>query len=66
MGNLFTTTSKNFPTDECAICLAPLKDYPSKILICGHEYHKVCIKKWETKSDECPVCRERKPMGICG
>jgi len=43
---------------RCAICLV---DFEAGIMLrtlwCGHKFHQMCIDKWLTDKDECPICR---------
>jgi hypothetical protein len=43
----------------CSICLDKFElGKFSRVLSCGHEFHKVCIDKWCSQSSVCPNCRE--------
>lgn len=44
--------------DYCSICLSTeqLQDYEK--LICGHQFHHVCIQKWFFSKVTCPICRK--------
>lgn len=49
---------KHFPkkTLNCSICMSSLpKPF---VLLCGHQFHKNCIKKWYKYNNSCPVCRK--------
>ena len=43
--------------DVCAICLENFRTDKGVKLTCGHHYHKICIDKWTTVSDKCPLCK---------
>lgn len=40
---------------ECAICLKTHKMTATCSVNCGHQFGKVCLKKWKNKT--CPLCR---------
>ena len=40
--------------NTCSICL---ESGGSKLLPCGHRFHKTCIIKWMKVSKTCPLCR---------
>lgn len=44
---------------ECSICFENITNKNKIILICGHIYHKKCIKTWYNfkKNYSCPICR---------
>jgi hypothetical protein len=49
---------------ECSICLDELEPENTSLihknvttLVCGHLFHKKCIKKWLHKNNQCPYCR---------
>ena len=43
---------------ECSICLQETKETEySRLLKCGHKFHKKCIDKWIIKHNTCPICR---------
>lgn len=41
--------------ETCVICLSDL--YDIVVLLCGHTFHKKCIKKWLCRTNQCPICR---------
>ena len=46
--------------DTCAICIEPLQENDTLILLsCNHYYHYGCIKSWFNKELICPICRHR-------
>ena len=47
-------------SDMCTICQFPLLngEDDTKLLSCGHSFHKKCIDQWIERSNDCPVCRE--------
>lgn len=60
----------NSEVAECSICLEKLTfsppgleevaDIPSDVTTtapCGHAFHKKCLSKWLSVSNQCPVCR---------
>ena len=52
---------QNISTEkECPICMLGLplvKDSSSVVTICGHEYHRVCLREALKRSPACPLCR---------
>jgi len=49
----------NAETGECCICIDTFDsgDMVAK-LGCSHQFHKICIQKWLSKSMSCPCCRK--------
>lgn len=41
--------------NECSICLSKMF-FNRKKLICGHVFHKKCIKQHLMKKNTCPIC----------
>jgi len=41
----------------CAICLEEIKDKDIKEILCGHKFHKDCIKESFKYERKCPLCR---------
>lgn len=42
----------------CAICLEEYKEYESiSTLICSHEFHADCIRRWMLHKNICPLCK---------
>lgn len=44
---------------ECAVCLESLPSHAwwdSKVLLCGHEFHKKCVRA----VTKCPLCRDER------
>jgi hypothetical protein len=42
----------------CAICLESKRWYQeTRTLKCGHKFHMLCIHKWSSKNQNCPLCR---------
>lgn len=41
--------------NTCPICLDDDPDF--KLSVCGHKFHKECIKQWLSVKPECPLCR---------
>ena len=42
---------------ECDICQDKIKMEKTKILRCGHYFHKTCIDRWHQQRPNCPICR---------
>jgi len=38
--------------EDCSICLDAIKNKNAKMILCGHVFHKKCIKKWRMKGNE--------------
>ena len=47
-------------SDECCICLSPLRKYKKIYLSgCAHKLHYKCVKSWlSTGNNTCPLCLE--------
>ena len=45
--------------DNCSICLETLTTHASRIVNCGHLFHRECINEWVMvgKGERCPNCR---------
>lgn len=58
---LFRSTPKEAwgPVSTCTICL---EDDAKHKLVCGHEFHSHCIKRWLQSNRTCPVCRTVIPV----
>jgi hypothetical protein len=41
---------------KCPICLDRVGKR-GKITICGHKFHKRCIRQWREINHTCPICR---------
>ena len=41
----------------CAICLEIIES-DSINLQCNHNFHIICIDKWKSKENTCPICRK--------
>lgn len=37
------------------------REMKTKLLFCGHKFHKKCIKDWLARNDTCPICRRQRP-----
>ena len=50
-------------TDDCAICLRPLRSGPRRggALLCRHQFHSACLEKWARTNQTCPICRSALP-----
>ena len=46
-------------SEECTICLDPLKEDVVKLNNCSHVFHMGCIAEWLIRKRQCPICRER-------
>ena len=46
---------------KCVICSSQMGKCSDKIkLICGHTFHRKCIREWFLKtSNNCPLCRKK-------
>lgn len=54
------TKSTNKNKEECSICVQPFNKRNITVLICGHQFHKSCIRTWLTKENNmCPYCRAK-------
>ena len=42
---------------SCGICLTYYNDSAFTRLSCGHKFHRNCIKRWLSKKNSCPNCR---------
>lgn len=56
--------------DECPFCFELLKPDVEAVerLPCRHQFHALCMDRWEVRSPTCPTCRgdlEKKEEG-CG
>ena len=43
---------------SCIVC-SEIMVFPSTVIACGHTFCNMCIKKWNKKSANCPICRSR-------
>lgn len=43
----------------CSICYEYIEIDCIRLQVCKHQYHYTCIKRWLSKSNECPLCRQR-------
>lgn len=42
--------------EDCTICLCPTaRTRQTRVLACGHKFHKQCINQWTQET--CPTCR---------
>jgi len=54
-------------SDDCSICLEPLKAQPVQGLFCQHFFHTSCLAEWLPINNTCPYCRTaltRQPLAI--
>ncbi|ULY68570.1 hypothetical protein [Chlorella virus XW01] len=64
------TKNTNCPYCRCSLMESSTEYYEtgkhSKVSLgaCGHAYHSECINKWLTKSNDCPICREKWSFNI--
>ena len=42
---------------ECSICLDSIDFSTNDVLVCGHSFHAMCIRRWFDTSSVCPLCR---------
>ena len=52
---------KEIKDDVCTICLNKLKDDVVDI-VCGHQFHYVCINKYTNMNNCCHICQMRYPI----
>ncbi|XP_058152206.1 E3 ubiquitin-protein ligase TTC3 isoform X1 [Dasypus novemcinctus] len=45
--------------NSCEICQKVLKSKNTRVLKCGHKFHKGCFRQWLTGQSACPACRGR-------
>jgi len=64
LSKLPTINDEQYKTDDCPICLNPLYTRGETVVIglgregCGHRFHKECLDRHFTTSDNrCPICR---------
>ena len=51
---------KNTKITMCVICHEEYSEDPTNeciVLLCGHDFHKTCIKDWLAGDYSCPTCR---------
>ena len=54
---IVSSNSKPIQNQKCSICLDIIQQNSCR-LVCGHSYHKYCIKPWLMRhSLDCPYCR---------
>ena len=54
------STKKVEESKSCSICLLDIEEKSKKKkLDCGHEFHKICIKRWLSIKDTCPMYRAK-------
>jgi len=52
------TITASSSDDKCPICVSEFDSETQIIqLLCHHQFHKDCIKKWFDQSFKCPCCR---------
>jgi len=39
-----------------------VRENATRVLLCGHKYHNVCIRQWLQRNDSCPICRLDHPV----
>jgi hypothetical protein len=44
-------------SEECYICYENITNTEKKVLICKHQFHKLCINRWLENNITCPICR---------
>lgn len=54
------TQSTMFGTDvvKCTICLLNIS-YQGVVSECGHMFHYICQRRWESISQKCAICRQQ-------
>ena len=65
MNDIESQVNKIKLDEECMICINIMKEEDSYRLICGHKFHKECLKEWFKSTDTkysinkkiCPYCR---------
>lgn len=45
------------PAGTCAICLGRLHLWSRHRTVCGHEFHRSCLRQWLQHAETCPLCR---------
>lgn len=44
----------------CAVCMGEVRvGYRVIRLVCGHEFHQSCLRKWVMHRNVCPVCKHK-------
>jgi hypothetical protein len=56
--NIINILPEQFTDDECIICLEKFNKKDNIILLCNHQYHRTCLKRWAKEQDNCPLCRK--------
>lgn len=54
--NLCPNCQKNVTYEICNICSNLIKTDESKLSICQHKFHFICINLWLSVEKHCPVC----------
>ncbi|XP_037069827.1 E3 ubiquitin-protein ligase DZIP3-like [Pollicipes pollicipes] len=46
--------------EVCTICLEPCQPNQSRQLQCGHQFHELCLRRWQSGGviTTCPNCRQ--------
>ena len=57
--------TKNYPNDDCSICLEHLSTKIVVKLKCSHHYHQDCISESLKISNKCPICRTDLALELC-
>ena len=50
-------TQREKNEEVCSICMEEFKKQCAKT-VCGHYFHKECLRGWLTAHSDCPLCRE--------
>ncbi|XP_036340905.1 putative RING-H2 finger protein ATL37 [Rhagoletis pomonella] len=45
------------PNAVCSICNEEITEIELSVTPCEHNFHRVCITRWPTDHDACPLCR---------
>ena len=43
---------------KCPICFESINKIQFIKTRCNHIFHSQCLKKWKSKQNQCPICRE--------
>jgi len=53
----FSKATEDCEPEECSICLDKNEEPYCKIKSCSHIFHKKCLNKWYSTTNNCPYCR---------
>jgi hypothetical protein len=57
VNNYTENVNEKLILEKCTICLDDLNDNKQRLL-CGHNFHKMCIDNWRNEKNTCPCCRK--------